>query len=283
MFGRSLVVALIASLLLAGELAAFQCSPEETEENLVANAKQILLVKITKVELVEVAEEGSEAVEVPRAEYQLVEALKGTANETGYVYDMPAGYGTGFVGLYPGIYYLLLLDEERFYQGTPFVDICVVPIATPNIDGTEPQATLARIRTYLAAEPETPASGFAEGHGTWVGVEHYCPNVCAMTNEEADTWLGKEARISATEVAFAGESCARASFSRTTRSVEEFYLAWRADPGALGLAGDAIAELEVLCGGEPWTAPGSVFIIEGEDRLLTTWDGVLFELARKVT
>lgn len=263
-----------------GQLTAYSCPPDETEDVLVARATHILLVKVTRTELVEIVEEG-EAVELPRSEYRLVEAVKGTASETGHVFDMPVGYGTGFVGLLPGAYYLLVLDQGHSYEGVPFVDPCVLPIATFNLEGTEPQEALRRIRKHLEAGPATSASGFAEGHGTWVVVRHYCPHICAMTDEEADAWLGREARITAAEVSFADESCASPTYSRITRRAEEFFRHWRADPTELGIARETIEDVEVQCDGEPWAAPGSVFIIKGEDSLLATWDGVLFELSRK--
>ncbi len=268
------------SLLNSGALWAFQCPPDETEEVLVARATQVLLVRITATELVEVTE-GGERFELPRSEYRLLEALKGTASDTGYVYDMPVGYGTGFVGLLPGVFYLLVLDQENSHDGVPFVDPCALPIATANLEGTQPRAILKRIRSYLTAAPAPPASGFAEGHGTWEVVGHSCPHICAMSDEEAASWLGKEARITASQVSFASEICTSPAFSRTTRTPMEFFRYWRADPAKLGIAQDTIVDVEVLCDGEPWTAPGSAFIITGKDRLLTSWDGVLFELSRR--
>ncbi len=124
------------------------------------------------------------------------------------------------------------------------------------------------------------AGGFDEGHGTWVVAGHSCPHICAMSNEEAGAWIGREVRISATAVSFADSSCPNAMYVRSSRSVDEFFRDWRVLPATLGIEQDPVVEVAVRCGGEEWVAPGSLLIVKGPGELLTVWDGVFFELRR---
>jgi hypothetical protein len=62
---------------------------------------------------------------------------------------------------------------------------------------------------------------------------------------------------------------------------DEFETAYHVRGAALGLEGQTVTLITVTCP-SAWTNRGSVLIVKSRDALLTTWDGVFFELERRI-
>ena len=117
--------------------------------------------------------------------------------------------------------------------------------------------------------------------GSWVVVRHSCPGLCAMSNEEADSWIGRVALVSEQALIFDGKSCDNPETTVREWSEEEFYRDFRFDFEKLGISGDELRALEVSCRGREWASAGDFWIIKEENLSLVLWDGIFFELQKR--
>lgn len=131
-----------------------------------------------------------------------------------------------------------------------------------------------------AAESEAHSDVIGRLIGEWSTVGHSCPGICAMSNEEADSWIGLKATLTEVGVVFGDDSCRDATYESRRVSRLDFYRSSRFDLEQLGILQPDVEEVTVSCAGEGWIAPGSLFLIKDEETLITPWDGVYFELAR---
>jgi hypothetical protein len=56
-----------------------------------------------------------------------------------------------------------------------------------------------------------------------------------------------------------------------------FWNGFRVAPSDIGINSAQVTVIEISCKGN-WVVPGSTLIVKSSDRLLTSWDGVFFEL-----
>jgi len=135
----------LLSLAVAVNVYGFQCNDNDTDENLYKNSYSVFLAEIVKTEL-EIISKGNESAKFVKAHYRTIETFKGKENKEGELLDYPLGYGTGFVGLMPGIYYVFFLEKEATLNGLPMVNICTTKLATLNLEGKEPKKYLEKLR-----------------------------------------------------------------------------------------------------------------------------------------
>lgn len=96
-----------------------------------------------------VADDTSESVKAIVAEYRIVEEFKGEPNYKPQLVDL-LGIGTGFVGLFPGKYYFVMLspkDESKF-SDFALVNICNTPINHYRLNVAAFQKQLDVMRNY---------------------------------------------------------------------------------------------------------------------------------------
>lgn len=117
--------------------------------------------------------------------------------------------------------------------------------------------------------------------GTWVVTDHKAPAISAMSQEEADSWVGKVAQYTQQKASFDGEVCESPTYEKTTMQDEDFLTGFRISPESLGFKQGPIEVVEVYCGNKKWVAPGSILIKIDEDRVFTVWDGVFFLLHKQ--
>ncbi len=163
-------------------------------------------------------------------------------------------------------------------RGEPGRSTVTAPRSTPESGDAESGVAVAQESGHAGGGGTVPS--FDAGYGTWAVVGHSCPHICAMSGEAADAWLGRAMTVSATGLSFGESSCTNVSFVRTASSAADFFRDWRVAPATLGVEQGEIEEVEVLCDGEEWIAPGSLLIVKDQNEMLTVWDGVFFELRR---
>ncbi|WP_154223411.1 hypothetical protein [Marinicella rhabdoformis] len=138
------IIATITFSLISSLSFGFQCGPEKSEKEKFKEAKSVLLFQVVATELKTTEFDGQE-VGYSQATYRLIESFKGSEEKEGKVVEV-LGYGTGLVGLIPGIYYLAFLGESNEYAKYPWLTICDVELSTFNIEGTEVEKKLEKIR-----------------------------------------------------------------------------------------------------------------------------------------
>ena len=117
--------------------------------------------------------------------------------------------------------------------------------------------------------------------GTWVVIDHKAPSISAMSEEEADSWVGKVAQYTKRKASFDGEVCESPTYKPSTMQTQDLWTGFRISPESLGYKEGPIEVVEVYCENSEWVTPGSTLIRVGEDRLFTVWDGVFFQLQKR--
>ncbi|GAA5213491.1 hypothetical protein ACFSJ3_03480 [Corallincola platygyrae] len=140
---------------------AFQCPVDVTpEEQFKATDRSFLIyVTDTQIEekLTEKLAQTYPAMEVEKehmkfisAGYKVIEEFKGDENYTPRLIDI-LGIGTGYVGLVPGSYYLVMLPQQATNsnetEGMRHVDICSVPLGHYQLRNEKLQSELDKFRT----------------------------------------------------------------------------------------------------------------------------------------
>ena len=116
--------------------------------------------------------------------------------------------------------------------------------------------------------------------GTWrITDRHYCPHICALSNEEADAYQGRILTYSATDVSNGKHSCTSPVFTVQAWEPDEYHAYSRFDPTEIGLKnGDPVLEIDIQCTVE--IELGGHIIIKDPDTILVGLDGVYFEARR---
>ncbi|MFC7088805.1 COG3650 family protein [Halomonas salifodinae] len=129
---------------------------------------------------------------------------------------------------------------------------------------------------------EEQASDYAALVGEWRVVGHRAPGISALSEEQAEAWLGARLRINAARMALGESFCEGVSHDAESRPVAELLADYRLDGESLPpLAGrEEIIRHRLGCDGEPWPSLGGTLLWLGNDRLLAPWEGVFFELER---
>jgi hypothetical protein len=119
--------------------------------------------------------------------------------------------------------------------------------------------------------------------GTWKIVAYHMPAMSAMTETEAQGFVGGTLVLSATEMTSLDERCAPATYSRRSVDRDEFLSTnYHISPGTLARLQmvNPIFVTSVLCNGSTMEAMGGIIIEINAGYILTPWNGVFFELAR---
>jgi hypothetical protein len=92
----------------------------------------------------------SESVKLVSAGYRIVEDYKGEKSYKPRLLDI-LGIGTGYVGLTPGIYYLVFLGDVQDYETSDMrrIDMCAVPVSHHRWDVPQFQKRLDEVRALI--------------------------------------------------------------------------------------------------------------------------------------
>jgi hypothetical protein len=120
------------------------CAPDEGIKQRFNDADSVLLIEVTSTKLKKLKYDEEE-VKYSLATYKLVESFKGSTKKTGKVVEI-LGYGTGMVGLIPGIYFFVFLDNDTGMFNYSPVHMCNTLGGTLNIEGTEPVQLIEQLR-----------------------------------------------------------------------------------------------------------------------------------------
>jgi hypothetical protein len=116
--------------------------------------------------------------------------------------------------------------------------------------------------------------------GEWRLMSFSSPGVSALSPVEATTWIGTIASYEKNRAAFGKSTCPRPTYTIRLLSPEEFLQEYRVRASDLGLTGTPLTLVTVGCATN-WSNRGSFLILKSPDTMLTTWDGVFFELERR--
>lgn len=148
-----LMLALVSSL-----CSAHSCPRDLTLGKQFSESKRVFLIYVVETRLEERLQRqltekhvdkgaDEESMKLVSAGYRVVEDFKGEKNYTPRLLDL-LGIGTGYVGLTPGVYYLVFLADRSSdeMQGFRSVDTCSVPISHYRLDVPELQNRLDEVR-----------------------------------------------------------------------------------------------------------------------------------------
>ena len=153
-----MVLPILAFMVAACPANAFQCPQDHSLETAFHEAERAFLIYVLEARLEEELtqelleqhpeDEGEEFIKLVSAGYRVVESYKGPEDYQPRLLEL-LGIGTGYVGLTPGIYYLVLLPtpEESEDPQLRRVDMCTVPISHYRLQVDELQDELDRVRS----------------------------------------------------------------------------------------------------------------------------------------
>lgn len=136
---------------------AFQCPRDHTIETAYGNAERAFLVYVTETRLEDELldrfsakhpeDKIDEDVKFVSAGYRIIENYKGAADYQPRLVDM-LGIGTGYVGITPGVYYLVFLpppgpDEDPQMR---LINVCTLPLSHYRLNEEQFQQELQRVR-----------------------------------------------------------------------------------------------------------------------------------------
>jgi hypothetical protein len=163
---RFLLTALL--LLISSVCSGHQCQPGLTLYKQFSEAKRVFLAYVLETKLEEALQkkimdkEGSadpESAKLVSAGYRIIEDYK---DESGYkprLLDV-LGIGTGYVGLTPGVNYLVFLGDIQGNETSDmrFIDLCATPFSHYRLNDTKFQNSLDEVRTLAKkrSEPQRP-------------------------------------------------------------------------------------------------------------------------------
>jgi hypothetical protein len=125
----------------------------------------------------------------------------------------------------------------------------------------------------------SPLAGRELPLGRWRVVGHHAAGVSALSPREADAWLGREAVYTRASAGLAPDTCLGPRYVPSTMTLAELAADFRVRPEDLQIAATNLQVIDVRCGG--WVAPGNRLVVITPNRLVTFWDGMMFELARE--
>lgn len=123
---------------------AMTCTPDQGLEQRFKEADSVLLIEVTSTKLKRLKYDGEE-VKYSLTTYELVESFKGSTKQKGKVIEI-LGYGAGMIGLVPGIYYFVLLDNDTGIFDYPPVHMCNTLGSTLNLKGSDPVQQIEQLR-----------------------------------------------------------------------------------------------------------------------------------------
>jgi hypothetical protein len=126
----------------------------------------------------------------------------------------------------------------------------------------------------------SPLAGRELPLGRWRVVGHHAAGVSALSPREADAWIGREAVYTRATAGFAPDTCLGPRYITSTISLSELAAGFRVRPEDLQIAAANVQVIDVRCG-SGWSAPGNRLVVITPNRLVTFWDGMMFELARE--
>lgn len=158
----------LAALALAAPAWAHQCPPGMTIASQYGKAERAFLAYVVETRLEEdVLKQleakspgvgmGEEHVKLMSAGYRVIEEFKGDRTYQPRLVDL-LGIGTGYVGLTPGVYYLVLLppkssDDAQLASTLRRVDACDVPLSHHRLAEKGFQDKLNELRSLARAKP----------------------------------------------------------------------------------------------------------------------------------
>ena len=164
--------------------------------------------------------------------------------------------------------------------------IATVVLATVMcVVGCQKKADEAPPAGQPAQAKDAPAAVPVEVDGAWTIVAHHMPETGAMSEADADKWIGRTVHFSATEAASDDAHCSNPSYTRITMARNDLLGMDIGFPqGALlRLANnDPLTLVNVSCDGQPLATLGRLLIVVDSDHILAPWESVYFELARNV-
>ncbi|MBF8223636.1 COG3650 family protein [Halomonas sp. 328] len=133
-----------------------------------------------------------------------------------------------------------------------------------------------------AEAPPEEAGDYAALVGEWRVVGHEAPGISALSEEQAEAWLGARLRINTAWMALGETFCEGMTHAAEPRPVGELLADYRLDDGALPpLAGrEVVVQHRLDCDGQSWPTLGGTLLWLDEERLLAPWEGVFFMLER---
>ncbi|UJF21192.1 hypothetical protein [Shewanella sp. OMA3-2] len=121
--------------------------------------------------------------------------------------------------------------------------------------------------------------------GTWeITGTHYCPNVCALDDEQASSYSGTIIELLKFEANVGDKNCRDVSYLYRHLTSTKFVQKNRYHPARIGIDGDTVVEVSLYCGGlfgERLTDMASHFYIKNQNEILISFDGVNF-LAKRI-
>lgn len=118
--------------------------------------------------------------------------------------------------------------------------------------------------------------------GEWLVVEYHQPGISAMSDEQAEQWLGARLRISDDWFALGEHYCETVAPVGEVLPVNQVLDGYRLQEGDFPLLDGytQVARHHLDCDGQAWDRLGSVVLRVSESLALAPWDGVFFELQR---
>ena len=178
------------------------------------------------------------------------------------------------------------LDYIRFVTPNPKLDF-FSKLETPNPKPVFQSMTdkrslfigglLLNLFLLTACSPDEKAPYI---QGTWIVIDLQAPGISAMSQDEAESWIGKTAQYTNTKASFDGETCESPTYKRSAMQPEDLYDRFRVSPESLGYETGPIEVIEVYCGNTTWANAGGMLVRVGEGRVFTVWDGVFFHLKK---
>ena len=114
--------------------------------------------------------------------------------------------------------------------------------------------------------------------GTWVVSSYRSAPISALTDEESDEWIGKKLILASERASFEGELFPKPEYMISQVSVGKLLDRWPGGAEALQLREEFVPVLQLSRD----IRPVATLLVASDDRLLTYWDGVVFELTRKI-
>ena len=127
------------------------------------------------------------------------------------------------------------------------------------------------IASAVATPADEPPEHIA---GTWTIAAHECPNICAMDDLEADTYLNLELRFDSGYAGSTRGNCREPKYQSTPVTS-----GMKPEKGDFLLPPYTI--VDVLCDDKYWAGPGLLLFVADGGKIFTQWDGVVFELRRQ--
>ena len=115
--------------------------------------------------------------------------------------------------------------------------------------------------------------------GTWVVTQATLPGMTAMSQSEANQWLGKSFSYDTERAQLAQESCLTPTYKRETMSEDAFQAAYHISRERLDFEQGDIIRIELQCS-DNVARPGQTLLMQDNIVTYLPWDGVFFTLEK---